>query len=270
MDTPGTEIKNTNPLASAKANLWGEFVSSVFANANLSIGWSFSWRIALVGFILGILVMFVLTLTQADPFWNISMIPITIFLYDRVGKRIIDQRLGLQVDKFIGWEIFWRDALIRLAAWAVLAIPIYLVNSLLFRGGFSPPAVLEVLIRFLINLALVCILFYTNLVGTGWAIFGALVKFSEGVHKMEMYENLVEIINQKMDEKSTEELLEIRKGIDEHPLSEEAIDAVERIIIKRGTSLPSKPPKYPTQRIPLWHHRVDGFSISLYTRFWLS
>jgi len=161
MDTPRTEIQNTIPPTPADPSLLVQFASSFFTKANLSIGWSFIWRFALVSSILSTLLFFILVLpfaagrtsdfsqpnvAPAVALWLIFIIPITIFLYDRVGKRTIARRLNLKIKEFIGWGILWRAAL---TAWMVgmgginvlyiLVIPIILVGALFSRETAEPP-----------------------------------------------------------------------------------------------------------------------------------
>ncbi|MFQ5569829.1 MAG: hypothetical protein ACE5G0_09155 [Rhodothermales bacterium] len=196
METPPIEQEAPAPSSSASSNPFTWLKTSFFTRDNASLGWSFIWRFALVAIpavlVLWFLIFIPFVVGQSSPssqedilylqfLWVVLSLPVDIFLYDWVGKRTIRRRLNLDIKRFIGWAIFWRNLAIHVAAWfglvLALAIPMTLVVLLLMQVGEALAPVFGIVLSLFLFAALV----YINLVCTGWAIRRTLEKLEAGL-----------------------------------------------------------------------------------------
>jgi uncharacterized membrane protein YhaH (DUF805 family) len=156
---------------------------TLFAKGNISIGWSLAWRVMLAILPLHVIAHLIASnpggasrglgavaglfaLPIGNNYYLIPLaLPITLFLWNWLGKMILLQRLQVQTDKFIGWSIYWRTALLNFAGLLVFSLLIALPVMLLVKDGSeSGLAVIGV-----IGILLLPVLIVWNLNATGFA-----------------------------------------------------------------------------------------------------
>jgi hypothetical protein len=138
-----------NPPAPETQNIQSP---AFFAKDNISLGWSLAWRVMLailpvhviaqliaanpgsargIGAVAGLF-----ALPIGNNYYLIPLaLPLTLFLWNWFGKKIMLQRLQIQTDKFIGWSIYWRTALLNFAGLLVFSLIIALPMALLIKDG---------------------------------------------------------------------------------------------------------------------------------------
>lgn len=124
MPSPATAYSHHAPTIPSVTLLGPGFLSRI----NLAVGWSTSWRVGLANGGISLVLQVGLGLargTQAfDPMDRILGFGITtlagLLVTDWVARRIARVRYDLDIDRFIGLAVLWREALASLA-WGSIA-----------------------------------------------------------------------------------------------------------------------------------------------------
>lgn len=125
----------------------------LFTKGNISIGWSLAWRVMLAILPLHVIAQLIASnpggasrglgavaglfaLPIGNNYYLIPLaLPITLFLWNWFGKKVLQQRLQVQTDKFIGWSIYWRTALLNFAGLLVFSLLLAVPMMLLVKDG---------------------------------------------------------------------------------------------------------------------------------------
>jgi len=114
------------------------FLKNVLEKGNVGLGWFVFWRMALVIVPLNLIARMIAETTGVNSaaglgalfvlpiggnFYLVPIaIPVVLFLWDFLGKKAMEAKLGIKPAGFLGWALYWRFVLMQFAGILVLAV----------------------------------------------------------------------------------------------------------------------------------------------------
>lgn len=106
-------------------------IGALFEKGNMGLGWAALWRLTLILLPLNLLAKLAAQEASMNPAGAVAMllalpvggnvylvpiaIPVMLFTWNWIGKYVMRKKLAVRTDRFVGWSLYWRVALLQLA-----------------------------------------------------------------------------------------------------------------------------------------------------------